>query len=79
MPLLKLDVKFELPIYDGEVNAKRLEIWVKKMEVYCSVQQIKDEATQIKLASLRLAGTTLIWWKSKLQNRMKQVGNVFPS
>jgi hypothetical protein len=24
MPLLKLDVKFELPIYDGEVNAKNL-------------------------------------------------------
>jgi hypothetical protein len=29
------------------------------MEVYCSVQQIKDEETHIKLASLRLAGTTL--------------------
>jgi hypothetical protein len=52
MPLLKLDVKFELPMYDGEVNAKRLYNWVKKMEVYCIVQQIKDEATQIKLASL---------------------------
>jgi hypothetical protein len=28
MPLLKLDVKFELPIYDGEVNAKRIDNWV---------------------------------------------------
>jgi hypothetical protein len=25
MPLLKLDVKFELPIYDGEVNAEKLD------------------------------------------------------
>jgi hypothetical protein len=49
------------------------------MEVYCSVQQIKDEATQIKLASLRLGGTKLIWWQSKLQNGTQQVGNVFPS
>jgi hypothetical protein len=49
------------------------------MEVYCSVQQIKDEATQIKLASLRLAGTSLIWWQSKLQKGTQQVGNVFPS
>jgi hypothetical protein len=49
------------------------------MEVYCSVQQIKYEATQIKLASLRLAGTTLIWWKRNLQKGMQQVGNVFPS
>jgi hypothetical protein len=79
MPLLKLDVKFELPIYDGEVNAEKLDNWIRQMEVYCSVQQIKDEATQIKLASLRLAGTTLIWWQSKLQNGTQQVGNVFPS
>jgi hypothetical protein len=49
------------------------------MQVYCSVQQIKDEATQIKLTSLRLVGTTLIWWQSKLQNGTQQVGNVFPS
>ena len=38
MPLLKLDVKFELPIYDGEVNVERLDNWVRKMEVYYSVQ-----------------------------------------
>jgi hypothetical protein len=79
MPLLKLDVKFELPMYDGEVNAERLDNWVRQMEVYCSVKKIKDEATQIKLASLRLASTTLIWWQSKLQNGTQQVGNVFPS
>jgi hypothetical protein len=78
-PLLKLDVKFKLSMYDGEVNVERLYDWVRQMEVYCSVKQIKDEATQIKLASLRLVGTTLIWWKSKLQNGTQQVGNVFPS
>ena len=67
MPLLKLDVKFELPIYDGEVNAEKLDNWIRQMEAYCSVQQIKDEATQIKLAYLRLEDTALIWWQSKLQ------------
>jgi hypothetical protein len=44
MPLLKLDVKFKLPMYDGEVNAERLDNWVRQMEVYCNVKQIKDEA-----------------------------------
>ena len=29
MPLLKLDVKFELPMYDGEFNADRLHNWVR--------------------------------------------------
>jgi hypothetical protein len=79
MPLLNLDVKFELPIYDGEVNAERLDNWVRQMEVYCSVKQIKYEDTQINLESHRLAGKTLIWWKSKFQNGTQQVGNVFPS
>jgi hypothetical protein len=77
MPLLKLDLKFELPMYDGEVNAERLDNWVRQIEVYCSFQQIKDEATQIQLASLQLACKTLIWWKSKLQNGTQQVGNLF--
>jgi len=27
-PLLKLDIKFELPMYNGEVNAKKLDNWV---------------------------------------------------
>jgi hypothetical protein len=66
-------------MYDGEINAERLNNWVRQMEVYCSVQQIKDEATQIKLASLCLVDTTLIWWQSKLKNGTQQVGNVFPS
>jgi hypothetical protein len=38
MPLLKLDVKFELPIYDGEANAEKLDNWIRQMEVYYSVQ-----------------------------------------
>jgi hypothetical protein len=28
-PLLKLDVKFVLPIYDGELNAEKYDNWVK--------------------------------------------------
>ena len=28
-PLLKLDVKFVFPMYDGKVNAKKLDNWVR--------------------------------------------------
>jgi len=38
--LLKLDVKFDFPIYDGDLNAKKLDNWVKQIEVYCKVQKI---------------------------------------
>ena len=37
-PLLKLDVKFELPMYNGEFYVDNLDNWVRKMEVYCGVQ-----------------------------------------
>ena len=30
-PLLKVDVKFNLPIYDGELNEENLDNWVKKI------------------------------------------------
>jgi hypothetical protein len=79
MPLLKLDVKFVFPMYDGEVNAEKLDNWVRQMEVYCNVPQIKYEATKIRLASLHLESTTLIWWKSKMKHGTQQVGNIFPS
>ena len=50
MPLLKLDVKKILPMYDDEVNDDKIDNSVRQMEVYCNVQQIKDEATKIRLA-----------------------------
>ena len=28
-PLLKLDVKFELPMYNGELDAEKLDNWLK--------------------------------------------------
>ena len=28
-PFLKLDVKFELPMFNGEVNAKKLDNWIR--------------------------------------------------
>ena len=29
MPYFKLDVKFELPIYNGDVDAEKLDNWIK--------------------------------------------------
>lgn len=40
---LKLEVKFDLPTYDGEVNANKLDFWIKKIEFYCRVLDIVDD------------------------------------
>jgi hypothetical protein len=38
-----------------------------------------DEATKIQLFSLRLSGTSLIWWESKMQVDIVQKGKVISS
>ena len=46
-PLLKLDVKFYFPIYDGELNEKNMDNWIKQIELYLRVQRIIDETTKL--------------------------------
>jgi hypothetical protein len=70
-PLLKLDVKFILPMFNGDVNPEKLDNWIQLIEVYFCVQYIDEEEVKVQLASLRLEGTTLVWWKSKLRDRSK--------
>jgi hypothetical protein len=74
IPSLKLDIKFELPIYNGEVNAEKLDNWIRQIEVYCRIQKIQDDETKIHLASLRLDSAALIWWESKTQEDMRKHG-----
>ena len=76
---LKLDIKFELPMYNGEVNAKKLDNWIRQIEVYCRIQRIKDDETKVQLFSLRLESETLIWWEAKIQDDMKKHGKVLSS
>jgi hypothetical protein len=40
IPSLKLDIKFELPIYNGKVNAENLDNWIRQIEVYSRIQKI---------------------------------------
>jgi len=44
-PFFKLDVKFDLPVFNCESNIEKLNNWIKQIEVYCRIQQIiEDEA-----------------------------------
>jgi len=45
--LIKLDVKFDLPIYDGELNAENLDNWIRQIDVYCRVQNIDSDKSKI--------------------------------
>ena len=77
--LLKLDIKFELPVYNGELNFEMLDNWVHKIEVYYGIQNINDDAVSIQLASLCLGGATLISWEAKTQEDLKKSGKIIYS
>ena len=74
----KLDVKFDIPMYNGESNAEKLRKWIRHIELYCRIQQIVEEEEKIQLSSLWLNGTTLIWWERKLQGN-SNLGNLLSS
>lgn len=44
---LKLDVKFELLMYNGEVNAEKLDNWIRQLEDYCRIQTLQEDDTKI--------------------------------
>ena len=52
MPQLKLDIKFELPIYNGELNAKKLDNWFHQIELYCRIQKFTEDRIKIQFPSL---------------------------
>ena len=75
-PLLKLDLKFSLPMFNVDANPEKLDNWIQQVEVYYCVQHIDEEEPKVQLASLWLEGTALVWWERKLQD--KSVVILFP-
>ena len=37
LPYLKLDIKFDFPTYNGEINAEKLDDWIRQIEVYWKI------------------------------------------
>jgi hypothetical protein len=65
-PLLKLDVKFSLPMFNGDVNPEKIYKWIQQVKVYCCVQHIDEEEVKVQLDSLRLEDIALIWWERNI-------------
>ena len=47
IPHLKLDIKFDLPMYNGELNSEKLDNWICQIEVYCRIQKFIEDAVKI--------------------------------
>ena len=76
---LKLNVKFELPMFNGEVNVEKLDNWIRQLEAYLRIQNFHDEDTKIQLASFIIEGATLVWWEAKKNEEIKKYGKIILS
>ena len=76
---LKLHVKFELEMFDGEVNAEKLDNWIRQLEVYLRIQNFDDEETKIQLASLRKKVAAPVWWEAKKKDEIEKYGKIILS
>jgi hypothetical protein len=47
IPHLMFDIKFDLPMYNGELNAEKLDNWIRQIEVYCRIQKFTEDAVKI--------------------------------
>ena len=56
---------------NGEVNAERLENWIRQLEVYFRIQNLHEDDINIQLASLRVEGSPLVWWEARTQEEIK--------
>ena len=55
-------------MFNGEVNAEKLDNWIRQLDVYLRIQNLQDDDTKIQLASLRMEGATLVWWEAKTKD-----------
>ena len=63
-------------MFNGEVNAEKLDNWIRELEVYLRIQNLQDDDTNIQLASLRMEGATLVWWEAKTKEEIKKHGKI---
>jgi len=50
---------------------KKIDNWIKQIEVCCRVQIIVVKGAKVQLVTLWLGGITLIWWDSKVQEDLR--------
>ena len=66
-------------MFNGEVNADKLDNWIQQLEVYLRIHNLQDDDTKIQLASLRMEDAKLVWWEAKTKEEIKKHGNMILS
>ena len=63
-------------MFNSEINAEKLDNWIRQMEVYLRIQNLHEDNTKIQLTSLRMEDAALVWWEAKTKDEIKKHGKI---
>jgi hypothetical protein len=59
----KVQVNFEIPIFDGKIDADAIKKWLNLLEAYFSVHEFSDQE-KIIFSLVKVAPNVKDWWKT---------------
>ena len=78
VPQLKLDIKFELPMYNGELNAEKLDNWIRQIEFYCRIQSVLKLTLRFSCLLFELEGLLSSGGKEYVKRILPQKEKLYP-
>ena len=75
-PPFKVQVNFDIPVFEGQIDADALEKWLNMLEGYFSVYNFSDRE-KITFALLKVVPHVKIWWETHCEKTSTEEPSMF--
>jgi hypothetical protein len=72
----KVQVNFDIPVFEGQIDAEALDKWLNMLEGYFSVHNFSDKEN-ITLALLKYLPHVKHWWETYWEKSFRGVWNIW--
>lgn len=76
-PPFKVQVNFNIPVFEGQIDADALEKWLNMLEGYFLVYNFSDRE-KITFALLKVVPHVKIWWETHCEKTSTVEPSIFP-
>jgi len=63
----KVEAKVDIRTFRGEVDAEKVNNWLKQLKVYFQIHYVVNDVDKISFARLKMSGPALLWWESYVE------------
>ena len=72
----KVQVNFEIPIFEGQINVEAVDKWLNLLEGYFSVHEFSSRG-KIVFALFKAAPHVKDWWETYCEQKDESTGSLF--